>query len=213
MKNTKKLFMFSCLFLIMGIVFVAGCVDSNPAPAPPSNDTNTTVPPIADAALYRGEVASVAESSGQINVTLKQVEGTNFGAQEIEFWITNNTTILFNKSEIKEGKYLEVYYGGESKEPQMALAVNLLPDADNCIYNGVVTDISQEGTVQSGTITLALDDDKTMIFAYSTSTQFYLTFSDLKVGDKLNIYTTGNVNDSDPQQTDAKEVRLFYAAP
>ena len=211
MKNTKKLLMLSYLFLILGIVFAAGCVDSGTDTTPPSDDT--TVPPIADAALYRGIVADVENDGDQINVTLKRAVGTNFGAEQITFLITNKTNIKFNKSEIQEGRYLEVYYGGTSYEsPQTALAVNLLPDADKCNYNGVLDTIVTVTPDQSGALILILDDGETkMSFPYSSSTQFYLTFSELKEGDKLNIYTTGVILETNPAQSDAKEVRPFYS--
>jgi hypothetical protein len=144
-----------------------------------------------------------------LSVTLEQVTGTNFGAESINFLITNNTNMKFNLSEIKEGKYLEVYYmPTEDLSAPIAIAVNLLPDADLCIYNGVLENFTSDEDNASGTITLKLNDDETiMVFIFSSSTQFY--FNDLALGDMLNIYAPGPVLEIEPPQKEAQEVRRY----
>jgi len=212
MKNMKKLLMFSCLFLILGTVLIAGCLDSDSDNSSNNSSNNTTIPPIADAALYRGTVVEAADDGGQLNVLLRQADGTNFGAETMNFLITNGTNITFNQSEITEGRYLEVYYGPtEGQSPSAAILVNLLPDADKCIYNGVLEDFApDEDNSNSGTITLKLNDVETvMVFTFSSSTQFYLTVADLQAGDMLNIYAPGSVSNTEPPQTEAREVRLY----
>ena len=204
MKNVKTLIIFSCLFLVSGAVVIAGCLDSGS-----NNSTNTTTPPIEDAAIYRGIVVEVTNSSNQLNVTLEKAEGTNF-ADSKSFLITDSTNMKFNKSDIKKGKYLEVYFTSmeEDNSTPTAIAVNLLPDADKCVYNGVLQNITaDESDSNAGTITLKLkNDENSVTFSYSSSTQFYLNVSDLKEGDLLNIYAPSTMSSS---PYIAQEVRIY----
>ena len=209
MEKMNKLIILSCLLLVLGTVLIAGCLDSD-SDNSLNDSNNTNIPPIADAALYRGNVINVEDDNGQLTVTLEQVAGTNFGAAEMNFLITENTNISFNQSEIVNGKYMEIYYGPTEGSSPTAIVVNLLPDADKCVYNGVLEDFTPDEDSQSGTITLKLNDSEAiMVFAYSSSTQFYLTVSDLQQGDMLNIYTSGSVSDTEPPQTGALEVRMY----
>jgi hypothetical protein len=208
MKNMKILLLLSCLLLVLGTVFIAGCVD--PDTDDPA-DNNTTVPPVEDAARYRGTVSEVTDDNGQLTVILEKAEGTNLPTSKA-FLITNSTNIKFNKSEIKEGAFLEVYHGNASDDGvSTAIAINLLPAADQCIYNGVLEKILETDKSGTGVLTLKLnDDDETVMeFAYSTSTQFYLNFSELKEGDMLNIFAPGPIKETSPPQTDAAEVSPY----
>lgn len=180
---------------------------------------------VADAAVYRGTVTSLAPGSdGGWVMVLEQAPGTNFGAPSLTFVTDENTRYSFPASKLDEsivGVYLEVFYGIAPGQPldasaqQKAIGINDYMTADMVNFNGVVMEVSSfddkpgEGQI----LTHELGDENNVVaFNYSGETQFYLDFDSIAPGDKLNFFHSPAMTRSLPPQTFALEVRKYYSA-
>lgn len=174
--------------------------------------TNEILPPVADAVLYRGVVESVETKDGVTIVKLAQAAGTDFGKPTLTVTLESVTRRGFVGAEPVVGDYLEVYYSATVGQPttdtMAAIQVSLLPATDTCLYNGVVAEITAESDKEGyGDMMLtALTDSNEIVFHYTPETRFYLDFSALKAGDKVNIFFNGVTTRSIPPQATALEV-------
>lgn len=169
---------------------------------------------VTDAALYRGTITAITEEDGQTILRLEQAEGTNFGSAILNVAIDSNTSLSFDKDKLEEGRYLEVFYGvpmdGGIPDPVTAIGINLLLDAAQCVYNGVVVEVQPSDDPEAGTLLLySGTETNTIYFHYNSQTQVYLNISELQPGDKVNIYYSGVVANSSPPQATAYELRRY----
>ena len=214
----KKTSLLVCLLLVLGVVFVAGCLGNNDTPANETNNTGTPVmaPPApldapADTAMYRGNVIDISVANGTTIITLKQVKGTNFGAAEISFAFTDASKANFDIDDLTIGRYVEVYYGGPAGASKDVIVANLLSDASFIVYNGEIVSATNTATTGGfvGTLEVKLENETTMIFNCNDNTQFYINISDLTAGTQVNILGNFIIQLSEPPQNTAFEVRPF----
>lgn len=173
----------------------------------------TKPPMVADAAMYRGSVINVYEDEGKTYLQLRQEKGTNFGPAVQTVTADNNTYFNGELSDIKDGDYMEVFYGAEAGnrklETKQAITMEKLPEAESSLFNGTVEELEKEGN--GGSILLKqLDSEIRVLFRYSDSTQLYLNINNVKKGDKLNIFYNGIQTRSIPAQSNASEIRTYY---
>lgn len=193
----------------------SGASAEDPASQSISEGTGSKIPedvPVpADAAMYRGKIVSVELSGDSARVTLRQVEGTDFGQPELLVIVDSDTGYGFALDDMIKGDYLEVYYGvssdGEQEDPVHAIAANLLPDAEISVFNGELKELLSEGMLLT-----ALDSGEEILFRYDGLTAVYLNVDDLQPGDAINIFYSGITTDSIPPEAFAMEIRR-YAAP
>ena len=181
-------------------------------PAPVSDDIY-----IADAAMYRGTVTKIEESDAGIIISLTEAVGTNFGSDKavvetMNFLITESTS---GDTEIKEGDYMEVFYGrpmtGEFDYTAThdAIGMNKRFTEAMVIFNGTIKSIDRTDGMITRLSMIQLDTEQEVVFNVSDSTQLYLNADDLKEGDKLNIYHKGIYTRSLPPQGIPLEIRPF----
>lgn len=173
---------------------------------------------VADAAMYRGTVMEIKENDGGKTLVLEQAKGTDFGSPTLTFVTTDDTRLSFEADKLVKGVYLEVYYGQapgqklDATKENNAIGINLYPSSEMVVFNGTIKVVEPNPDKEGeGQITMSnLDREEEVVFNYSQdNTQFYLTFEDLKVGDKLNIFHSGAYTRSIPPQGSAIEVRMF----
>lgn len=180
---------------------------------PATQITNTAVPTVADAAMYRGTVASISVD-GDINyITLKQEKGTNYGYPVKQFKITADTKTDYTKDQLELGSYLEVAYGSSSniEEVSTAITASLLNEAEFSVYNGTVVSVTPvKGSADEGSILLKdKSSNNQTVFHYNKDTQLYIDKKALKKGAVLNIYHSGALTRSVPPQGNALEIRAY----
>ncbi|MDR0768003.1 MAG: hypothetical protein LBE57_06165 [Methanosarcinales archaeon] len=220
----KKQLLLIGLCLVLVAVLAAGCLgggDNNTT----NNTTNNTPfvppdriePPVGDIAMYRGNVTNISTVNGTTTITLAQVRGTNFGAPNMTFVVDNNSRLNFNVSDLRQGQYVEVFYGSSnnSTEPRTIIVANLLQYANMTVYNGAIVTVTSvtpppNGTTVAGQLEIRLENNSLMIFNYDDSTQFYMNMSDLTAGTEVNIFAGWIITASEPPQVFAYEVRPFY---
>ena len=207
----------------LAAVGVAACTPNNGASAPnsepqPQSQSQSlpedSLPPIPmDTALYRGVVSQLepGEASGYTFV-LTQVEGVNYGFPSLHITTSQDTLFTFDEEELREGSHVEVYYGGAG-DSVVPIQVNLLPGAEDAVFNGEVTEVI---TNEDGTITSIMVENwathRVIIFDLTDRTQVYLNLAGLEVGERLNIFHSGAVVDGNPQRGEALEIRPYYEA-
>lgn len=165
-----------------------------------------------DAYMYRGIITEVFESEEVTCVQIAQIKGTNFGSPTLSFNVTNDTKLNFDKSELKEGAYLEVYYTPTKAsvlQTESAILVNKLVDAQFSNYNGTVVKITPDKDKKATGDILLKDStsNSETLFHYSDKTSTYLDLTKVKAGDKLNIYHNGALTRSIPPQGNAVVIR------
>lgn len=180
----------------------------------PENETESMIPPVADAALYRGEVTEVGTGEGGgIVLTLNEVKGVTYGYPSIKVELSEDTRSAVEPGEIAVGDYIEVYYGSAAipGDSVTAIAINRLAPADLSVINAVVESITpQEGKDDFGEIAVnVIGSNEAMVIHYTDNTQFYLDRGEIKAGDKLNIFTSGATTRSIPPQANALEIRSY----
>lgn len=212
--------------------------DGSESTTEPESQEPQTPPIPADAAMYRGTVSGTVSATstegdadkGTVQFTLTQAEGTDFGAPSLKFSFTADTRADFTP---EDGQYLEVYYGRapgaplSTTEVHNALTAIKYHSAEMVNFNGTVKAINPHPDKPGqGTLVMAsmpplaeqslanpASDPYIVHFNYDKEkTQFYLTFDEIKVGDKLNIFQSGAMTMSLPPQSFAIEVRP-YAEP
>ncbi|MDL2236944.1 hypothetical protein LJC56_03825 [Christensenellaceae bacterium OttesenSCG-928-K19] len=213
--------MMSKKFLLPGVAVLL-CVFCLAACAQPAAEEGTEsggiasiegyVEPPADTAQYRGEIAAVAVENGETVLTLKQVEGTDFGTSELRVAVTGDTQSSADISTLMQGDYVEVWYGGGQQEVEDALVLNLLPVAQSSVFNGTLVELVQQDD-SSGSILLApVDGGEEMLFSYDAGTSVYVNLQDLMSGDEINVFFSGASTMSVPPQAYAWELRQVYAS-
>lgn len=171
---------------------------------------------VADAAMYRGTVTNILDNNDNTVVTIRRANGTSFDMETLTFLVTKDTKLSFEPDKLVTGVYLEVYYGSKPGEKPTkdvdAIAINLYPSAEIVIFNGTIKAI-EPNAEKEGEGRLVMDNlerEEEVVFNYDqANTQFYLTFDDLKVGDKLNIFHRGVYTRSMPPQGSAIEVQKY----
>ena len=191
-------------------------ISSEPATDSESSEENMENPEnegpivIADASKYRGTLVSVSDDGKTIK--LEQVSGTDFGAADMEFTITDDTQTSFDLTQIpfEEGAYYEVYYGkDEDADKTDAIAINFLAeDPTFVLTNCVVTSIDTEN---SYFLAKKMDNDEEIRFNYMDdgNTQFYMDINDIKEGAELTVYHRPFSTNSLPPQFFALEVSAY----
>lgn len=196
--------------------------EENPVPEeisePTAGDTDQDEIYVADAAMYRGTVEEIEKAAEETLLTLRQAKGTNYGAASLKFRFTKDTMTSFDLETLEKGAYLDVYYGIDlGKEPDTAqiydaIGANKKQPAEMVNFNGIIKEISPDPEVEGkGDLVMEdIENGQEVIFHYDgENTQFYLNFSDLKPGDKLNIYHRGVYTMSLPPQGGALEVQEY----
>lgn len=167
---------------------------------------------VADAAMYRGTVTGLEEKEDGTVITLSQASGTDFGAKTMMFLIDSVTT---GYTDISEGNYIEVFYGRplqggfDYTDMQGAIGINNLNTADMVNFNGTIQSIEKDGENITSFAMVDIENNQEVVFRISNDTNMYLTASDLKEGDKLNIYHRGMYTLSLPPQGFALEIRYL----
>lgn len=178
---------------------------------------------VADAAMYRGEVTKLEAEGKNTVMTLRQVQGTNFGSPTLTVRISPDTKQDLSGQELTTGAYVEVFYGVAwgpetqqaplSQQTHEAISVKLLTPAQFAVFNGEVTEVlGQEygaGTRMS-LLMKPIGGGEEVVFHISDETQIYMDESDLKPGARLNLFTTGARTMSIPAQGSALEIRPYY---
>lgn len=174
---------------------------------------------VADAAMYRGEVVDVITSeNGDTSIVLEQVEGRDYGHEQIVFNLDEYTRINGELEDIQVGDYLEVFYGGamtSSVVPHTgAIAINKLMPADIVVFNGEVNEIvfNDDDKTEGYMLMTDLSTDMEIVFHFGEGTQIYMNIDEIKPGDKLNILHSGAVAMSMPPQGSALEIAPYTAA-
>lgn len=230
---------------------VAACTNPAPAAPPPSSTVATPVastpedpPPqpedtgaeaddekeetamdqlyVADAARYRGTVASIdADIAGGLMYRLAAYPGTGL-PEQLMIVFTGDSRTSFPQDTIREGDHLEVFYQPVEGETcgltcYEVIAANRLLPAEGVYYNGILV---EQNTMEDGTADLVMvpqgtplenwgDPMKQFVFHTGPDTQFYMAEDDLAEGALLNIYHKGIATRSLPPQGVALEVRLL----
>lgn len=167
---------------------------------------------VADAAMYRGTVTGLEEKEDGTVITLSQASGTDFGAKTMMFLISSMTT---GYTDISEGNYIEIFYGRPMQgrfdytDIQNAIGINNLGMADMVNFNGTIQSIEKDGENITSLTMIDIGNNQEVVFRISNDTNIYLTASDLKEGNKLNIYHRGIYTLSLPPQGFALEVRYM----
>ena len=218
----KQLFLIG-LCLILGAVLVAGCLggnDNGPTTEDPVEPPFLLPPeridPPAGTAMYRGNVTNIDAENNTI--TLAQVRGTNFGAPTMTFTIGEHSRMNFEMAYLKEGQYVEVFYGTSTATGErIVIVANLLQYASMTVWNGEVVEVmsvtptpEQEFT-SMGSIKVTLENGSIKVFTWDDSTQFYINMDDLTEGTKINVLANWFVTASEPPQAHALEIRRFSA--
>ncbi len=152
---------------------------------------------VADAALYRGEITSMEDGA----LIVEQVEGRDFGAEQITFTLSESTRYNEDSTSFATSDYIEVYYSPQSYD---AIAINKLSPAEDIIFNGSFVEFDEENS------TLLLTDlnntDSQMLFNITEDTSAYLYFDELVVGDKLSVMHSGEILEGDILSSEAIEL-------
>lgn len=175
---------------------------------------------VADAAMYRGTVNSITEGAEGRIIELEQAEGTDFGAEKLQFLWTEDAKLSFEKEALEVGSYLEVFYGSapgqvfNADEVITMIGANLYMSADMVNFNGKILEV-QASETEEGAGSLFMKDslnEQEVIFHYnSENTQIYADVASLKKGDQLNIFHRGIYTMSLPPQGSALEIRVVRA--
>ena len=209
--------------LCAGFLLLGGCgprtsLGEAPSESEPLKNGESSLPEsepketnllVADAAMYRGTIASMAEGASGLLLTLEQAKGTNFGAASIEALLPPETVLTFPIGELEEGGYLEIYYGGPLEaQPVTVIAANLYPSAEMVNFNGVVGELRPDSE-DAGTIVLFdIENGQEVVYHYAAGqTQLYLDLAQIQSGDQLNIFHRGIYTMSLPPQGSALEIR------
>lgn len=171
---------------------------------------------VADASRFLGTVEDFAvDDAGQTVLLMRRAAGSGL-LPELKVTLTENTSYSFDGTQLGNGAFLEVYYGGEPDETGAvdAIAVNDLISEDLVIYNGTLAEITPDPE-KEGSGSLLLDplteNGMQYVFHYDESTQFYLDFASLKAGDKLHVLHSPASTRSLPPQSAAWEISPYTA--
>ena len=164
---------------------------------------------VADAAMYRGTITSMAEGASSLLLTLEQAKGTNFGAASIEALLPPEAVLTFPIGELEEGGYLEIYYGGPLEaQPVTVIAANLYPSAEMVNFNGVVGELRPDPEGAGTIVLFDIENGQEVVYHYAVGqTQLYLDLTQIQPGDQLNIFHRGIYTMSLPPQGSALEIR------
>jgi len=218
--SMKKIIIF--LFVIALAISLIACSNQNEEPVVSDNYNNEmsdeadVFPAIADATLYRGEVEYVSITDGLNTLVLRQVPGTDFGADSLTVLIDAETRSDFSIADVHLGDHIAVYYNAAYSNPDgltsmevTAIVLRLLPPASASVFVGTITDLEVYPT--GGNLRLFIDEDESyeIVVTFGNFTQLYLDINDLSVGDGIVVFTDGASNTSDyTLHVQALEIRL-----
>ena len=155
------------------------------------------------ALLYRGTLVSVTETgSGQV-LRLEQAEGTAYGDPQMEFLLTAESALSFEREELEEGVYLEIY----SNEKAEVLSAKLHHSAEMVVFNGTVSSVQSDGEGKGSMLLIRDGTGEEVVFHYYEDTQFFFPREELKEGVAISIFHSGIMTRSLPPQCNALEVR------
>ncbi|MCL2566006.1 MAG: DUF2807 domain-containing protein [Defluviitaleaceae bacterium] len=217
----KKFFVL--LFIVIMTASLAACTNRNEETAtdnvveivtPVEVDEPLSIP--TGAGLFRGEVEYVTIADGLNTIVLRQVPGTDFGAERITVLIDAETRSDFAITDVNEGDHIEVYYhiigiyGGHMPEEVTAIVLRMLPPASASVFVGTVVEITAYPT--GGYLRLFIDEDEPyeIVVGFGNEyTQLYLDMANLEPGDRISVFTDGSSNTSDSTlHVNALEIRL-----
>lgn len=176
----------------------------------------SVMPPVADAAQYRGTVDSIVPQDGMTTVQLSQAEGTNFGSDILTVLFDANTSLGFDLSELELGDYVEVYYGASIGQPTAdtvtAIQADKLGLADLVLYNGTVVSMVPDPEKEGyGDLTVkSLTKEGEIVFHYTSETLIHQDEGEIKEGARVCVYFSGATTRSIPPQATAWEVWPYY---
>lgn len=168
---------------------------------------------IADVAMYRGNISNFTEENGIMSFDIAQVSGFDYGFKNLRAELNENTRFGFDKNNLKNGMFAEVYYAPvEGEEGKITvLGINDLRESDIVVYNGIVKEITKnEGETDSGKILMDSEtNDNEMVVNFDETTIFHVNIDEIKSGDKLSILHGIAVARSMPPQIFAEEVNEY----
>ena len=177
---------------------------------------NETLSIPTDAGLFRGEVESVTIADGLNTIVLRQVPGTDFGAERVTVLIDAETRSDFAITDVNEGDHIAVYYyivgapGDPVPAEVIAIVLHMLPPASASVFVGTVVEVSAYPT--GGNLRLFIDEDdpyEIVVLFSSEYTQIYLDMYNLEPGDRISVFTDGMSETSDyTLYVQALEIRL-----
>lgn len=155
--------------------------------------------------IYRGKVTQLSDTQ----VTLEQLDGYNYGQQEIIFNISDETEIADGMPALAVDAYVEAVYNGiltRSLPAQgNALSLKIISAfSDNIIVNGTIQETSE--TNDGYTLTVQpLGSESTeftsmVVLHVSTEGLENITFDELVEGTKISAVTSGIATMSLPPQ-------------
>jgi len=224
----KKLFVLLFIFAIA--MSLAACSNQNEEPSvdDPTPMVGNEVPADADeplsiptnAGLFRGEVEHVTIADGLNTIVLRQVPGTDFGAERLTVLIDAETRSDFAITDVNEGDHIAVYYhivsnivdtfAGSIPVEVTAIVLRMLPPASASVFVGTVVEITAYPTGGSLRMLVDEDDPHVVVVLFSNEyTQFYLDIDSLEPGSDISVFTDGMPNTSDyTLYVNALEIRM-----
>ncbi|MCL2841439.1 MAG: hypothetical protein FWE05_11805 [Defluviitaleaceae bacterium] len=220
----KKFFVL--LFILAIAMSLAACSNQNEEPAvddptpivdievPADTDEPLSIP--TNAGLFRGEVEDVSITDGLNTIVLRQVLGTDFGAERLTVLIDAETRSDFAITDVNEGDHIAVYYhvgidyGVSMPEEVTAIVLQMLPPASASVFVGSVVEITAYPTGGSLRMLVDEDDPHVIVVLFSNEyTQFYLDIDSLEPGSDISVFTDGMPNTSDyTLYVNALEIRM-----
>ena len=175
---------------------------------------------VADAARYRGTVASIdTDINGDAMYRLTAFPGSGL-TEQLLVAFTDESRTSFDLSSVKEGDHLEVFYhpgveGACALTNYDIIAANKLLPAEVVYYNGILV---EKRSQEDGSVDLVMVPQDTppesrqdpmyqFIFHTGPDTQLRMAQEELLEGVQLNIYHKGIATRSIPPQGVALEVR------
>ena len=177
---------------------------------------------VADAARYRGTVASIdTDINGEAMYRLTAFPGSGL-TEQLLVAFTDDSRTSFDLSSVKEGDHLEVFYhpgveGACALTNYDVIAANKLLPAEAVYYNGILV---EQRSREDGSVDLVMVPQDTppesrqdpmyqFIFHTGPDTQLRMAQEELLEGVQLNIYHKGIATRSIPPQGVALEVRAI----
>lgn len=208
------------LSFVLGTALLTACGSSASSSQASSSQQNTsqpasestTVPPTLEDAVYRGEVLSVNEETGDFEVA--QLPGFNYGSETVVFHVTEETEFEPDEVVLAEGMFVEVTFNGvmtRSMPPQAtADEVKVISNmSEGIIVNGEVQSVEKVDDMLRITIVpLELVEqnasessmENLVILTVEQDDLEGITVDDLVAGTKVSAVTSGIAAMSIPPQ-------------
>lgn len=185
----NKIISVLCLFLIMGVIFAAGCLGSNDRT---SNHSIFSQINASDSEIfaYSGEVTDISADGNLTHITV-QNDFTIYNQPAIMNFILDENVL--NNSDIPEykleiGKSVFICYKQNEDISGSAIVTGgtVFRERTNIsLYNGTVVKINpKDGTDNDSKILLKQSDNQLTYFSYSTGTYFS---ENIKIGMKVTV--------------------------